>query len=32
MASGELSDEEFIEFIRSSLQLSAAHCKDGALL
>ncbi|HEY1631861.1 MAG TPA: DNA methyltransferase [Rhizomicrobium sp.] len=32
MASGEMSDEEFIEFIRASLGLSVAQCKDGALL
>jgi len=32
MASGEMSDEEFLEFIRAFLYIAAAQCKDGALL
>ena len=32
MASGEMSDEEFQEFVRAFLAVAMAQCKDGALL
>jgi hypothetical protein len=31
MASGEMSEEQFTEFLVSSLSLAAARCKDGAI-
>jgi hypothetical protein len=32
MASGEMSDDEFIAFLTSSIGLAARHCKNGALI
>lgn len=32
MAAGEMDEDEFTRFLTTSLQLSAAHCKPGAVL
>lgn len=31
MASGEMADSEFVNFLKSSLSLAAATCRDGAI-